>query len=157
MSTRWRHFTIGFWRRNPALSPALTTLISGVALTTALASGLDYIALPAQKTQLSDLESAVPLDVWGAYMVAATGVAVLGWAYGRWWLTALGHAALAGIYAAFGVGVLLSVADMGNWYGGRPGFARLCIATVHAALTVAAWRNWDDARDARDTREELRE
>ena len=153
MPTLWRRLKTGFWDRGPGLSPTLTTIVSAVALVTAIAAGLDYIALPDTKSQLSDLENAAPLDLWGYYMVIAACMAILGWASHRWCLTILGHAALAGIYFAFGVGVLLAVLDAGDWYGWRPGFARLCIAALHAVLAAAAWRNWDISRD----REELRE
>lgn len=136
-------------RLGPGMSPAMTAFIAGAAIFTALATGLDYIAIPPDHRQLSDLENAVPLDVWGVYMVFASCVAVAGWASERWWMSALGHAALAGVYLAFGVGVLLTVLTAPDFYGWRPGFARMCIGIVHVALTMAAWGNWDRVRDRR--------
>ncbi|GFG83332.1 hypothetical protein [Mycolicibacter algericus] len=65
----------------------------------------------------------------------------------RWPVTILGHALLAGIFCAFGLGEIIT--GLGNIAGDelRTGAAFLCVqAVLHAELTVVAWRRWDAAR-----------
>lgn len=136
-----------FSRMGPGLTSSMTALIAGAALLTAIMAGLDYIASPVDKIMLSIVETAVPLDVWGIYMIAAAVAAIFGWVTGRWWLTILGHAALIGIYMAFGTGVIMQVLNSEDWFGWRTGTNRFCLALINFVLAKVAWQNWDLSRE----------
>ncbi|MCB0957728.1 MAG: hypothetical protein KDB12_16360 [Ilumatobacter sp.] len=136
-----------WWRGGAGISASLTAVLAAVALAAAAISGADYILLPPGDARLlSDVEAAIPLDDWGIYILAAVSIATAGAVLDRWWLTVLGHAALAGVYGAFAIGVFLTVLDAGTLFGYRPGAHRFCLATLHAVLAASAWRRWDDAR-----------
>lgn len=131
-----------------SIPPHLTSVLAVTSLVAAVLAGIDYIIIPVEQARLlSEVEAAIPLNWWGAYMLAASATAVIGWMFDRWWLTAIGHAAIAGIYAAFGIGVILTVIAAGDYYGWRPGFNRLCIAALHVVLASAAWLRWDAIRE----------
>ena len=140
-----------FLNRGPALTPTLTTLVSATVLALAIISGSDYIAVPENSvSSLSAIELSVPLDLWGAYMIAAAFLAIWGWSMSCWWLVVLAHSMLGGIYVAFGAGSLILVFEEDIWYGWRFGATRLCVSVIHFALAKAAWAKWDLARDLKD-------
>ena len=150
------HFIKVHVSRWPTLPPGLTSLVAGAALIAAFLAGADYIAAPPDKARLlSSVEAAIPLDIWGIYMVTAVCLAIYRWASDRWWVTDLGHSALVGIYLAFGIGVFLSLADDWQWYGWRPGVNRLAMAIIHYALARAAWLRWDVVREERNQGQSL--
>ena len=97
-----------FWGRGPALGPVATATIAGTSLLTALLSGIDYIVTPEDShLVLTSIEHAISLDAWGVYTVLAACLAAIGALSNRWWITILGHSALAGIYGAFGSRVFI--------------------------------------------------
>lgn len=138
MASRWLPYT--------AITERLVMILAAGSLTAALLRGADYIALP-QHDGLSAAESALPIGTWGALLVIGVMLAIVGYLVHRWPVTILGHALLAGIFAAFGLGEI--VTGLGDIAGDelRTGVAFLCVqAVLHAELTLVAWRRWDAAR-----------
>lgn len=139
MVSRWLPYT--------ALTERLVMILAGGSLGAALFRGVDYLLLPQQETGLSAAETALPISHWGALLIAGVMLAVVGYLVHRWPVTILGHALLAGIFAAFGIGEI--VTGLANIAGDelRTGVTFLCVqAVLHAELTVVAWRRWDAAR-----------
>lgn len=134
------------------MSPRLTAWIAGFSLATAVIVGLDCIAIPTKSIRiLGIIEQIAPPDWWGIYLITCAVVAVGGWAIKKWWLIILAHAALAGIYIAFGIGAFIGLVQTWEGHGwGTVTNALVLQAAIHVALTVAAWREWDRVRDRRD-------
>lgn len=135
------------WLPYAQLGPLGVLVLAAGSLAAALFRGADYLALPQDETGLSAAEHALPIDHWGMLLLLGVGLAVIGYLVHRWPLTILGHALLAGIFAAFGLGEI--VTGLANIAGDelRTGVAFLCVqAVLHAELTVVAWRRWDAAR-----------
>lgn len=139
MVSRWLPYT--------ALTERLVAILAATSLLAALFRGLDYRLLPQQEPELSAAELALPIGHWGALLILGVTLAVGGYIAHRWPVTIMGHALLAGIFCAFGLGEIVS--GLSNIDGDelRTGIAFLCVQSVlHAELTVVAWRRWDAAR-----------
>lgn len=135
------------WLPYMPLTERLVMILAAGSLTAALLRGADYLLLPQQEPDLSAAEAALPIGHWGALLVLGVLLAVVGYLVHRWPITILGHALLAGIFGAFGLGEIIT--GLGNIAGDelRTGIAFLCVqAVLHAELTVVAWRRWDAAR-----------
>lgn len=135
------------WLPYAPLGPLGVLTLAAGSLTAALWRGADYLILPQDEPGLSAAEHALPINHWGCLLVAGVIMSIGGYILRRWPLTILGHTLLAGIFAAFGLGEL--VTGLGDIAGDelRTGVAFLCVqATVHTLLTTVAWRRWDAAR-----------
>lgn len=139
--------TVSRWLPYAPLGARGVLVLAGGALTAALWRGADYLLLPQQDAGLSAAEHALPIDHWGLLLLAGVILSVGGYVFHRWPLTILGHALLAGIFAAFGLGeIVIGLSDVAG-DSLRTGVAFLCVqSVVHAELTVVAWRRWDAAR-----------
>ncbi|WP_148281565.1 hypothetical protein [Tsukamurella sp. 1534] len=74
--------------------------------------GLDYVTPPDEKPgALSVVEQALPFHAWGAALLGAGAVGLLGLVWARWPITALAHGGAVALYAAFAVGSLLSILE----------------------------------------------
>ncbi|MDQ2628441.1 MAG: hypothetical protein M3Y90_15790 [Actinomycetota bacterium] len=138
MASRWLPYT--------AITERMVVALAAGALAAALWRGADYLALP-QSAGMSVAEKALPIAHWGALIIIGVLLAVLGYLLHRWPVTIMGHALLAGIFAALGVGeIATGLTDIAG-DSLRAGVALLCVqAVLHAELTVVAWRRWDAAR-----------
>lgn len=135
------------WLPYAPLGPLGVLVLAAGSLTAALLRGTDYLALPQDDAGLSAAEHALPINHWGMLLLLGVALAVVGYLVHRWPLTILGHALLAGIFAAFGLGEI--VTGLGDIAGDslRTGVAFLCVqSVVHTLLTMVAWRRWDAAR-----------
>ena len=147
-----RRDIIRSWRvlaRMPALtlSPRFTAALVGVLLAAALVRGLDYMLLPQEPPEiLSVVEAAAPIWVWGLGLVVGVLLAGTGWPSRFWPGAIVGHAVLAGIYAALAAGMVArGYTDIAG-VGWRDGIDFGGVALVHVLLVVLAWREWDRAR-----------
>ncbi len=135
------------WLPYAPLGPLGVLVLATGSLTAALLRGTDYLALPQDESGMSAAEHALPISHWGCLLIAGVIMSVGGYILHRWPLTILGHALLAGIFAAFGLGEI--VTGLGDIAGDslRTGVAFLCVqSVVHTLLTTVAWRRWDAAR-----------
>lgn len=139
MVTRWPPYA--------ALGPRLVLTIAVTSLAIALINGADYLLLPQDQAALSYAEAAMPIQAWGASLVLCVILAVGGYIVHRWPLTILGHAILASLFGAIGVGELITF--LGNMAGDELRVGTLYLlgqAVLNAMLTVMAWLRWDAAR-----------
>jgi len=109
-------------------------------LAAAVVRGVDYLLTPSGSSKvLNFVEAAAPLWVWAVAFFAA---GLLGLA-GEWWMnfgvsslrwtaSYAAHAALAGLYAAVGVGALIDVLERQPLYGFRTPIEWIAIAVAHA-------------------------
>lgn len=129
------------------MSPGLTVILAWSSLFAASVCGLDYIFLPQRETVLTVVEKAAPIWLWGAGMVAGPILGGIGWITRRWPLAIFGHALLAGLAAAFGVGLCWEGAADISGTGWRDGVGFIFMqAMVHTMVVIALWREWDRAR-----------
>lgn len=135
------------WLPYAPLGPLGVLVLAAGSLTAALLRGTDYLALPQDDAGLSAAEHALPINHWGMLLLLGVALAVVGYLVHRWPLTILGHALLAGIFAAFGLGeIVTGLGDIAD-DSLRTGVAFLCVqSVVHTLLTTVAWRRWDAAR-----------
>ncbi len=135
------------WLPYASLGPRGVLVLAAGSIAAALWRGADYLLLPQQEITMSAAEHALPIDHWGVLLIAGVLLSVGGYIVHRWPLTILGHALLAGIFAAFGLGeIVTGLSDIAG-DSLRTGVAFLCVqSVVHSLLTVVAWRRWDAAR-----------
>lgn len=132
------------------LRPLAIRLIEKLILLQVLFRGLDYILLPDDKPPIATLyvvERALPLDAWGWGFIAWGLIAYLG----MWWrespLAAIGHMAIAAIYAVFATGSLVEIITRdGEFYGWRTGTGWVVAAAAHVIFALEAERTWRIAR-----------
>lgn len=128
------------------LRPLSIRLIEKLILLQVVFRGLDYILLPDHNppiATLSVVERALPLDLWGWGFVAWALIAYLG----MWWktspLAAIGHMAIASIYAVFATGSLVEIIVRdGAFYGWRTGTGWVVAAVAHVIFALEAERTW---------------
>lgn len=130
----------------PRVSPVLTAVAAWMAVLAAAIHGADYVLLP-QSAELTVVEAAAPLPVWGWLLVVAAAFAAAGWTSRCYPVAVIGHAGLAALYTAFGWGLVWAGwLDVGG-RGWRDGFGYLLVeATVHTVVVIAAWKAWDQVR-----------
>lgn len=135
------------WLPYASLGPRGVLVLAAGSIAAALWRGADYLLLPQQEITMSAAEHALPIDHWGVLLIAGVLLSVGGYIVHRWPLTILGHALLAGIFAAFGLGeIVTGLTDIAGDEL-RTGVAFLCVqSVVHTLLTMVAWRRWDAVR-----------
>lgn len=122
--------------RPAAFTPADLWVLLGGLVAIASLRGLDYATGDDRVSQsLSVVEDAFPLPVWGAFTLAAASVLALGITARVHAAVFIGHGLLAGVYLALGVGVALSVRELGPWWDGiRSGGDLLFFGLLHGVL-----------------------
>ena len=129
------------------LSARMITTLAYGSLASALIHGIDYLILPQRDDVLSVAERAAPVQAWGVLLLVATALTFAGRIVHRWPVTIIGHALLAGVFCALGVGALIGGVIDPAGDGFRDGAGYLGVQTcVHLLLTRSAWRRWDSWR-----------
>lgn len=111
-------------------------------LAAAAIRGIDYLLTPpGSSAVLNTAEQAAPLWWWATAFITFGLVGLAGewWMnFGvsprRWTLSYLAHAALAGLYAAVGVGALIDVLERHPLHGFRTPVEWLAIGLAHAVF-----------------------
>ncbi|KKB98834.1 hypothetical protein [Mycolicibacter arupensis] len=135
------------WPPYAAIGPRVVLTLAVTSLACAMINGTDYLVLPQDEAALSFTESALPIHVWGALLLFCVSLAVGGYLVHRWPLTILGHALLAGVFLAIGVGEFVTF--LHNIAGDELRVGTLYVlgqAVLNVVLTVMAWLRWDAAR-----------
>lgn len=105
--------------------------------------GADYATPPDEEvTSLTVVEQALSFTTWGWIYIVIGVVGILGLFWVRWPLTAIAHGVAVAVWAAFGVGSILSIVQ--RVQGSPSGLAVAWVATLSAAslvcLAVTYWR-----------------
>lgn len=139
MGRRLQYLTEGSWV--PGRTNWLVLVLQVLLTVQTAARGIDYVQprppLP-MPPQLSIIEAALPLPIWGCGLLALAGL-VFGGLFAGWvWPIITGHLCIAGLYGAFSYGVLTEVPMRSQAYA----LLGLTLLTPGLVLGVSRWRSW---------------
>jgi hypothetical protein len=139
MGRRPNHLQEGAW--SPARINWLVLALETFVTLQAASRGFDYLQPRPQDevpVSLTTMEAALPLPVWGTCFLLLAGAVFLG-LFGGWWTPiVVGHAGLAGLYAAFSYGVL----DQAPIHHSSVAVLGLFVVIPGLVLGSVRWKSW---------------
>lgn len=123
--------------------PGVTLSVKLTLMSIMMVRGMDYATGEAPSTahRLGAVESAAPLWFWGALFAGAATIGFCSMAW-RWWAGVIAaHALGAGLYAAFGVGLVIDVVSRGVEPEGGTWFVYLIPLVALVGTIAGAWRH----------------
>lgn len=140
MRPRMPRIARGEW--GPGLQPDLSFLVMMLLSLEVLVRGFDYLMgdRPDVTANLSVVESAMPLPLWGVLFLISGGTFLFGVLYRRFAPLIFGSVTAMALYGALAVGLFLRMAERGwPWDGFRTPLMFIIISTVFGIYAFSTY------------------